>query len=157
MTGEQPQRSTTEPRHIEASQRAIVALSLRSRGHSYRAIAAKLGVSLSTAHGYVADALAELRTQAREEAQMLRDLEAQKLDMMERYLWRAMRKASAADVAKLANSLRAISESRRRLLGLDAAPSELYASPKLYAVRDVSPDCPAWGQPAHTLGAASAQ
>ena len=147
MRGEQPQRSTTQPRHIEASERAIVALSLRSRGHSYRAIASKLGVSLSTAHGYVADALAELRAQTAEEAQRLRDLEAQKLDQMERYLWRAMRKASAADVAKLANSLRAISESRRRLFGLDAAPSELNPSPKLYTVLAASPDCPAWDRP----------
>ena len=45
MRGEQPQRSTTQPRHIEASERAIVALSLRSRGHSYRAIASKLGLA----------------------------------------------------------------------------------------------------------------
>ena len=147
MRGEQAQRSTTEPRHIEANARAVHALAMRQRGHSYRAIAAKLGVSLSTAHGYVADALAELRTQTREQAETLRDLEAQKLDQIERSLWRAIRKASAADVAKLANSLRALSESRRRLLGLDAAPSELNASPKLYAVRDVSPDCPAWDRP----------
>ena len=147
MRGEQPQRSTTEPRHIEANARAVHALAMRQRGHSYRAIAAKLGVSLSTAHGYVADALAELRTQTREQAETLRDLEAQKLDQIERSLWRAMRRASAADVAKLANSLRALSESRRRLLGLDAAPADLNASPKLYAVRDVSPDCPAWDRP----------
>ena len=59
----------------------------------------------------------------------------------------SLRTASAADVAKLANSLRALSESRRRLLGLDAAPADLNASPKLYAVRDVSPDCPAWDRP----------
>ena len=147
MRGEQGQRSTTEPRHIEANARAVHALAMRQRGHSYRAIAAKLGVSLSTAHGYVADALAELRTQTREQAETLRDLEAQKLDQIERSLWRAMRRASAADVAKLANSLRALSESRRRLLGLDAAPADLNASPKLYAVRDVSPDCPAWDRP----------
>lgn len=146
MRGEQGQRSTTEPRHIEANARAVHALAMRQRGHSYRAIAAKLGVSLSTAHGYVADALAELRAQTAEEAQTLRDLEAQKLDLMERYLWRAMRKASAADVAKLANSLRALSESRRRLLGLDAAPAAL-SPPKLYTVLEASPDCPAWDRP----------
>ena len=156
MRGEQGQRSTTEPRHIEANARAVHALAMRQRGHSYRAIAAKLGVSLSTAHGYVADALAELRTQAREEAQMLRDMEAQKLDMMERYLWRAMRKASAADVAKLANSLRTVSESRRKLFGLDA-PVKVETTGNLYTVLAASPDCPAWGQPVHALGAASAQ
>ena len=156
MRGEQAQRSTTEPRHIEANARAVHALAMRQRGHSYRAIAAKLGVSLSTAHGYVADALAELRTQAREEAQMLRDMEAQKLDMMERYLWRAMRKASAADVAKLANSLRTVSESRRKLFGLDA-PVKVETTGNLYTVLAASPDCPAWGQPTHSLGAASAQ
>ena len=150
MTGEQPQQSRTEPRHIEASQRAIVALSLRSRGHSYRAIAAQLGVSLSTAHGYVADALAELRAQTAEEAQMLRDLEAQKLDRVERYLWRALRTASAADVAKLANSLRMVSESRRKLFGLDA-PANAAPAGNLYTVLAASPDCPAWDRPAQAV------
>jgi len=147
MRGEQGQRSTTEPRHIEANARAAHALAMRQRGHSYRAIAAKLGVSLSTAHGYVADALAELRTQTREQAETLRDLEAQKLDQIERSVWRAMRKASAADVAKLANSLRALSESRRRLLGLDRPQQIEHTVSKMYAVRDASPDCPAWDRP----------
>ena len=150
MTGEQPQRRATEPRHIEASERAAVALSLRSRGHSYRAIAAHLGVSLSTAHGYVADALAELRAQATEEAQMLRDLEAQKLDQIERYLWRALRTASPANVAKLANSLRMLSESRRKLFALDA-PTNAEPAGNLYTVLAASPDCPAWDRPAQAV------
>ena len=150
MEGEQPQQNRTKLRHIEASQRAVVALSLRSRGHSYRAIAAQLGVSLSTAHGYVADALAELRAQATEEAQMLRDLEAQKLDQIERYLWRALRTASPANVAKLANSLRMVSESRRKLFGMDAAP-KLEQAGNLYTVLAASPDCPAWDRPAQAV------
>lgn len=152
MRGEQPQQSRTEPRHIEASERAAVALSLRSRGHSYRAIAAQLGVSLSTAHGYVADALAELRAQTTEQAQTLRDLEAQKLDRVERYLWRALRTARHADVAKLANSLRMLSESRRKLFGLDAAPKAEQAG-NLYTVLAASPDCPAWNRPAQAVSA----
>ena len=152
MRGEQPQQSRTEPRHIEASQRAAVALSLRSRGHSYRAIAAQLGVSLSTAHGYVADALAELRAQTTEQAQTLRDLEAQKLDRVERYLWRALRTARPADVAKLANSLRMLSESRRKLFGLDAAPKVEQAG-NLYTVLAASPDYPAWNRPAQAVSA----
>lgn len=154
MRGEQPQRGGTEPRHIEASERAAVALSLRSRGYSYRAIAAQLGVSLSTAHGYVADALAELRAQTAEEAQTLRDLEAQKLDQIECYLWRAMRQASTTDAAKLANSLRALSESRRKLFGLDA-PAKAEPTGNLYTVLAASPDCPAWARPAHAFNGAS--
>ena len=149
MRGEQGQRSTTEPRHIEANARAVHALAMRQRGHSYRAIAAQLGVSLSTAHGYVADALAELRAQTAEEVQMLRDLEAQKLDRVERYLWRALRTASAADVAKLANSLRLVSESRRKLFGLDA-PVDAEPTGNLYTVLAASPDCPAWDRPAQS-------
>ena len=150
MEGERPQCKATEPRHIEASARAAHALAMRKRGHSYRTIAAQLGVSLSTAHGYVADALAELRAQKAREARMLRDLEAQKLDRMERYLWRALRTASPADVAKLANSLRLVSESRRKLFGLDAAPKVEQAG-NLYTVLAASPDCPAWDRPAQAL------
>lgn len=147
MRGEQPQSSATEPRHIEASERACHALSLRLRGHSYRAVARALGVSLSTAHGYVAEALADLRTHTAEQAQTLRDLEAHKLDRAERFTWRALRSADPADVAKLANTLRSISESRRRLLGLDA-PVQVEHTGKLYTVRDASPDCPEWDTPA---------
>ena len=61
-----------------------------------------------------------------------------------------------ADVAKLANSLRLVSESRRKLFGLDAAPKVEQAG-NLYTVLAASPDCPAWGQPTHALGAGSAQ
>ena len=68
----------------------------------------------------------------------------------------SLRTASAADVAKLANSLRMVSESRRKLFGLDA-PANAEPVGNLYTVLAASPDCPAWGQPAHALGAGSAQ
>lgn len=146
MGTEQPQRSTTEPRHIEASERACKALSLRLRGRSYRAIAQALDVSLSTAHSYVAQALASIRTQTAETAQQLRDLEMLKLDQLECKLWQAMKETSAADAAKLANSIRSISESRRKLLGIDA-PVRVETTGNLYTVLDASPDCPEWGRP----------
>ncbi|MBL9004599.1 MAG: hypothetical protein JNJ46_10150 [Myxococcales bacterium] len=49
-----------------------------------------------------------------------------------------------------------VSESRRKLFGLDAAPKVEQAG-NLYTVLAASPDCPAWGQPTHALGAGSAQ
>ncbi len=147
MRGEQRQAPATGANHIEANARAVRALGMRAGGHSYRAIARALGVSLSTAHGYVAEALADLRTHTAEQAQTLRDLEAHKLDRAERFTWRALRSAGPADVAKLANTLRSISESRRRLLGLDA-PVQVEHTGKLYTVRDASPDCPEWDTPA---------
>lgn len=84
------------------------------------------------------------------------DLEAQKLAQIERYRWRAIRQASTADVAKLANSLRALSESRRKLFGLDA-PAKAKPTGNLYTVLAASPDCPAWARPAHPFNGASAR
>ena len=51
-----------------------------------------------------------------------------------------------ADVAKLANSLQMVSESRRKLFGLDSAANAEPAG-NLYTVLAASPDCPAWDLP----------
>ena len=89
------------------------ALELRRAGASYRNIADTLNVSMSTAHKYVQRELSEIP--AADRAQ-LRELEAARLDTLQAVAWD---QAKAGDLAAI-KECRAISESRRRLFGLDA-------------------------------------
>lgn len=99
----------------KAAERRVKALQLRQVGASYRAIARQCGVSVKTAHKDVSEALAELAALERHEAASLRALEQARLD--ECLLVLAPR-IKAGDLGAIDRALR-ISESRRRLLGLD--------------------------------------
>jgi prolyl-tRNA synthetase len=100
-----------------AAERRVKALALRKMRKSYREIGKALGVSYKTVERDVKAALADLTKASESEAEDLRALELASLD------------AAAAAIAKmvLAGNLAAIdrwlklSESRRKLLGLDAA------------------------------------
>lgn len=148
MNNEPRTRSKTDPFSLTAAQRQVRAVKLRQQGYGYREIARKLDCSLGTAHKYVADALAEIRDTCKEEAQVLRELEIAKLDEAERLVWQSLRKQGnkPAEVAMLAGSIKSLSESRRKLTGLDA-PVKLETSGNLYTVLQASPDCPAWDKP----------
>jgi hypothetical protein len=146
MAGEHEKLHTTHPDRAANLERAWQALELRKQRKSYRAIAAELGCSLSTAHGYVKEALDELRKGNTENAQELCDIEVQKLDAIEEALSRRFETADNQAAAKLAGMIIKTMESRRKLLGLDA-PQKIATTGNLYTVRDASPDCPEWGQP----------
>lgn len=146
MNGEHLNRRTTAPEVLTAQESKARALKLRMRGNSYRAIARALGCSLSTAHGYITDALSEIRAECKESAEQLREIEIAKLDAAEKEAWKRMRGADDADAAKLLNTIKAISESRRKLTGLDA-PVKIEQTGNLYTVLQASPDCVEWSQP----------
>lgn len=95
---------------IESTRRA---LELRRNGASYRDIADKLQVSVATAHRYVQRELADVPAADRTQ---LRDLEAARLDALQALAWP---QAKDGDLAAI-RECRAISESRRKLFGLDA-------------------------------------
>lgn len=146
--------SQTMPRNVDSAEHARQALELRKTGKTYRQIAARLQCSLSVAHGYVAGALDELRSQVQESARDLREIEIAKLDDLELRLRRRLKPGcSDADCAKLATAILKLSESRRKLLGLDA-PQKVEMSGNLYTVREASPDCEAWGWPSPPAPAA---
>ena len=133
--------------NAEAREQAWRALELRKTGKTYRQIAARLQCSLGAAHGYVTSALAELRSEVLESARDLREIEIAKLDDLEARLRRRLKPGgSDADGAKLATAILKISESRRKLLGLDA-PQKIEHSGNLYTVKEASPDCSEWGAP----------
>lgn len=133
--------------NAEAREQAWRALEHRKAGLTYRQIAARLQCSLGGAHKYVTSALAELRSEVQESARDLRELEIEKLDALELRLRRRLKPdCSDADCAKLATAILKVSESRRKLLGLDA-PQKIEHSGNLYTVREASPDCTSWGAP----------
>lgn len=101
---------------ITAQERQIQALGLRRGGAPYRAIAQALGISLGQAHDDVRSALEELAKLELTEAASLRQLELERLDDL---LLKMAGKLMKGDVDAINAAVR-ISESRRRLLGLDA-------------------------------------
>jgi len=147
MLGEHPNQ--TPPQRAEAEERRWQALEMRKRGNGYRQIAKKLGCSLAAAHGYVSEALSELRSKVTEKAEELREVELQKLDRIERNLNVKLKTADEQDTAKLSAVLLKTQESRRKLLGLDA-PQKLEMSGNLYTVAGASPDCDEWSKPRET-------
>ncbi len=156
MRTEHPNIAPDKTRAVnaEAREHAWQALELRKTGKTYRQIAVRLQCSLSVAHGYVTSALAELRSEVLESARDLREIEIAKLDDLELRLRRRLKPGgSDADCAKLATAILKISESRRKLLGLDA-PQRIEHSGNLYTVKEASPDCDSWGRPAMPMPAA---
>lgn len=144
MTGE---RNQTQACALEAAELAYKALELKKRGASFRQIAANLKCSVSTAHGHVTAALAELREKTKTSAEELRELEIQRLDRWEAALQMGLREPEGPNRAKVVATLVKVAESRRKLLGLDA-PQRIEHSGNLYTVKEASPDCPEWGLPA---------
>lgn len=140
-------RRHTEADDVRAAQNRPQALQLRIEGHSYRAIAEKLGVSHGRAYQYVSGCLAELRAETHEKAEELREVELQRLDhLIQLATARMTPDCSDADLAKLMNTVRGLSESRRKLTGLDA-PVKIETTGKLYTVAAASPECEEWNTP----------
>ena len=110
--------SPTAQRRIEAKERALKALELRKKGVRYEQIAQQLGYSnRGNAHKAVMKELELLAKECREEAAQVRDLELQRLDDLFLAAWKAIADGSESAIDR---ALR-VSESRRKLMGLDAA------------------------------------
>ncbi len=106
----------------QAAVRRRDAMELRRLGATYTQIAEHVGVSRSTAYGYVKRELDALADQCRESAEHLRDIELERLDAGVQSVARVMHNDNASDDTRLravAQWIR-LSESRRKLLGIDA-------------------------------------
>lgn len=128
---------------VERAKRLTRELELRRLGFSFEAIAEQVGVSVSTAHRDVCQALAKLADANRGKTEEWRELEIQKLDALERVLQAVLRRhhvvlykgkpvvqanpatgevetlTDDGPVIQAIRELRALSERRCRLLGLD--------------------------------------
>jgi hypothetical protein len=126
-----------------AAERRVKALDLRQRGEPYRAIAAALGVSVRTSWEDVQQSLTELAELEQAEAAALRALESARLDTLAVEAMRVLLathpyvsggkvlKGVTDDGPKLAaiDKLVRISESRRKLFGLDAPAKTALTNP----------------------------
>lgn len=119
----------TDQGHINATERRQKALEMRKSGASYRAIGANLGVSEAQAHRDVQAALATMAELEQASADEYRTLELMRLDMA---LLALSPKMKFGD-PQVVNAWVKVSESRRKLLGLDAptkiAPSNPDGTP----------------------------
>lgn len=117
----------------QAAERHVRAFELRKQGYSYREIGVALGVSHKTAHEDVQRVLAELATLRLASAAEYVDLELERLD--------AAQQALAAHLEtgdpQIINSWVKVSESRRKLLGLDAPTKIAQTNPDGSAYTDL--------------------
>lgn len=108
-----PGTSGTGPESIARRERMAEALEMRKTGMSYRQIAARLDVSISTAHEYVTTALAEV---TKEPAATLLAIE---LERLESWLYAIEPAISEGDLKAIDRGIR-ISQRIGKLTGLDA-------------------------------------
>ena len=113
----------TDQNRINAAERRGQALERRKMGMSYRAIGDALGVSEKTAHQDVQAALASLAELEQASADEYRALELMRLDTA---LLALAPKLKYGD-PQVVNAWVKVSESRRKLLGLDA-PTKIAAT-----------------------------
>ncbi len=119
MTNPGNDKGSTE----DAAERRLKAFELRKAGASYRQIGRKLGVSGKTACTDVQAVLAELAEQRLESAAAYVALECERLDAAQLALYQHLDSGDP----QIINSWIKVSESRRKLLGLDMQPGTVQA------------------------------
>ncbi len=93
---------------------------MRKQSYTYREIAQRLGVPVASAYRYVNDHWQEISDATDEVAELVRDLELEKLDRLERILSPKV-DADNMDVSlRIVDRLLRIQERRAKLLGLEA-------------------------------------
>lgn len=117
--GKQPRRARDNAEEVDCETAEAEALQLRRNGLSYEKIAAAQGVGIGTAHRRVKRAMDRLRAVVDERAGQVRELELDRLDAL---LEVVLVKALAGDLGAVDRAIK-ISESRRKLAGVDAPAS----------------------------------
>ena len=107
------------------AERQQQAMDLRKSGETYRAIAKALGVSVETAYSDVQTGLRETIALRDKDAEEYREQELTRIDAMLKAIWSKVEagEPQAVEVA------RKLSESRRKLLGIDAPTKIAPTSP----------------------------
>lgn len=122
---------------------------MRVKAYTFAQIGKALGLSASNAYVMVCKHREYLKAESMETAEQLRDMEISKLDAAENRLWEALdqrQDLTVDQISKAAEKIVKISESRRKLTGLDA-PQKVELGGNIYTVQATSPECPEWGEP----------
>jgi predicted transcriptional regulator len=109
---------THRKKTLERRAKVAQAYQLRVEGLSEIAIAAWMGIAKSTAHEYVTEALAEGMREIHERGRDFVRLELDRLESPVKFLQKRIRRGDSDAIREH----RSLSESRRKLLGLDARP-----------------------------------
>lgn len=107
---------------LKTAERTARAVEMRRRGLSLRAIGAELGCDHKTAQRRIDSALLELHDATQRDTKALVALELARMDRMIEKLERGLNGRDNETVARACRELIRVSQSRRRLLGLDARP-----------------------------------
>ena len=145
----EPKSSYHFPNKETSLEAQAKAWELRTKAYTYEKIGEALGCSTPTAFQMVKKYREVVLAHAKETAEQLRDLEISKLDAAENRLWEALDQRpnlTVDQISKAAEKIVKISESRRRLTGLDA-PQKVELGGNIYTVQATSPECPEWGEP----------
>lgn len=136
-----PQSTQGEIERLESEMQTI---KLRREGYTIAEIAERLGTCEKTVFNRLKSAMDRVRAEIKIDAQMHRETELDKLERLESKLYRA---ADATfdneEICRLSAQIVRISESRRKLLGIDA-PQRVEHSGPLFTVKDASPLTGAW-------------
>ena len=136
-----PQSTQGEIERLESEMQTI---KLRREGYTIAEIAERLGTCEKTVFNRLKSAMDRVREEIKIDAQMHREMELDKLERLESKLYRAADATfDTEEVCKLSAQIVRISESRRKLLGLDA-PQKIEHSGPLFTVKDASPLTGAW-------------
>lgn len=106
----------TAKRKVTTAQRRTQAVALRVAGATFQQIGKQLGITDSAAHKLVVTALQEIATATNEQADTLRQIEIERLDLA---ILAIAQQVKAGNLGAIDRWVK-LSESRRRLLGLDA-------------------------------------
>jgi len=117
MTEEERRRLASFPPLPAPGTRMREALDLRLAGESYQGIADTMGIAVPTGHEYVAEAIERLTGEEVRSAEVARQLQLLRLDMLLAAQWR---KATLEGNVNAAQTVLKIMERQSKLLGLDA-------------------------------------
>lgn len=125
----------TRAQNVTTAERAAACLELRKAGASYTEVGRAVGISRTHAHRLVVTQLRQMRENTAELADELRELELARLDSLLRTAIQIAKDASETPENRLkaVNTSVRLSESRRKLLGLDA-PERMEHSGSVVAV-----------------------
>lgn len=148
-------------RSIQVLQEEMQTMKMKVDGATVAEIAEALGISQSSVFRRLSSAMELVRDEVRFDTKHYIDMEVAKLDKLESRIYKRIAlEPDNNEMVQLSGAVVKLSESRRKLLGIDA-PQRVEHSGPLFTVKDASPLTGAWPdattEPATEAEAASGQ
>ena len=129
---------------IQVLQEEMQTMKMKVDGATVAEIAETLGLSQSSVFRRLSSAIELVRDEVRFDTQHYIDMEVAKLDKLESRIYKRIAlEPDNNEMVQLSGAVVKLSESRRKLLGIDA-PQRVEHSGPLFTVKDASPLTGAW-------------